>query len=540
LSTKSNQRSASTASGLFAALFLAFSVWGLLLGLPMALEPIAGADRARLCAFLAAAVLVVGISSRARNRYSGRAFVLLALGALAGFTGYPAAIACFTASAGTAGWAALGSAAPETGGAAHGAVAILLAPVLEELLYREHLLLALRAAATGGLAVPIASLLFALPHLAPPMVLASFFAGLVLGIARLLSGSVALCIGIHAGLNAAAFVCGHPPLRWALPVGWSAALATAQLLWAGRLARNGSGGCRVASVSGEAVRGRAPARRRTSQCAVLIAASLAVATAAAAGEMRWSGTLSLDFVSPGLPRVSIPGTGVATVNAAGGGFGLTSLRLAGGITGTASLPVTDPDVTASIRSVRGSVTLGTGALRPFSPSAPLGEVQLTQRTLPVRGSARLCLFVSGCRSALVLPLTVADGRTGLGVGGSWTVGGFGTVQISIEAAPWTPRTASVIVTTESGETVGVPAAGWIHGPFSFATTAALTSGAISVVTPMRIAFNGGQQIPAFGRLTLRFVPEPGRLSLLAAGFAGLFYLDRNRIRPRQRPARRSP
>jgi hypothetical protein len=96
----------------------------------------------------------------------------------------------------------------------------------------------------------------------------------------------------------------------------------------------------------------------------------------------------------------------------------------------------------------------------------------------------------------------------------------------------------VIVTTESGETVGVPAAGWIHGPFSLATTAALTSGSISLVTPMRIKSSDGRQIPVFGRLTLRFVPEPGQLPLLAVGIAGLFCLGRNRIHPRQRPARR--
>jgi hypothetical protein len=108
----------------------------------------------------------------------------------------------------------------------------------------------------------------------------------------------------------------------------------------------------------------------------------------------------------------------------------------------------------------------------------------------------------------------------------------------MEAAPWTPRTASVIITTESGETVGVPAAGWIHGPFSLATTAGLTGGAISIVTPMRIKYSDGRRIPAFGRLTLRFVPEPGPLPLLAVGIAGLFCLGRNRIRPRERPARR--
>ena len=538
MNAKSNQRSASTATDLRAALFLALSVWSLLFGLPMALEAIVSADWALLGGFVASAALVAAISSRARDRVSGRAFGLLALGGLAGFAGYPAAVACFTASAGAAEWAALGSAPPGAGGAANGAVAIFLAPVLEELLYREHLLLALRAAVGGGVAVAITSLFFALPHLAAPMVLASFFAGLVLGIARLLSGSIALCIGIHAGLNAAAFVCGQPPLQWALPVAWSAAVATALLVWAGRVARSGGGGCRAAAASGEAARGGASARRRTPQCAVLIAASLAFATAAAAGEMRWSGTLSLEFLSAGLPRVAIPGTGVASLNGAGGGFRLTSLRLAGGITGTAAVPVTDPDVTASIRSVRGSLMLGSGVLRPFSPSAPPGEVQLTKSTLPVRGSVRLCFFFSDCLDALVLPLTVADGRTGLGVGGSWTVGGFGTLRISMEAAPWTPRTASVIVTTESGETVGVPAAGWIHGPFSLATTAALTSGAISIVTPMRIKSSDGRQIPVFGRLTLRFVPEPGQLPLLAVGIAGLFCLGRNRIHPRQRPARR--
>jgi membrane protease YdiL (CAAX protease family) len=504
----------------------------------MALEAIVGAHRAPLWGFLAATAFVVAASSRARHRLSGRAFGLLALGGLAGFAGYPAAIASFTALVGATGWAMPGSASPGAGGAAHGAVGILLAPVLEELLYREHLLRALRAVVVVGLAVPLASLFFALPHLALPMVLVSFFAGLVLGIARLLSGSIALCIGIHAGLNTAAFVCGHPPLQWALPVAWSVAVATVSLVWAGRLARNGKVERRAAAASAEAVRGSSSARRRTRQYPALIAASLAIATSAAAGEMRWWGTLSLELLSPGLPGVAIPGTGVATVNGAGGGFGLSSLRLAGGITGTAAVPVTDPDVTPSIQSVRGSVTLGTGALRPFSPSAPPGEVQLTQNTLPIRGSARFCLFFSECHSALVLPFTVADGRTGLGVGGSWTAGGFGTLRISMEAAPWTPRTASVIITTESGETVGVPAAGWIHGPFSLATTAGLTGGAISIVTPMRIKYSDGRRIPAFGRLTLRFVPEPGPLPLLAVGIAGLFCLGRNRIRPRERPARR--
>jgi membrane protease YdiL (CAAX protease family) len=537
VNAKTNQQSAPAARGLCGALLLVLSVWSLLIGLPVALEAIAGADRALLGGFLASAALVVSIPSRARRRVSGRAFGLLALGALTGFAGYPAAVACLRASAGAGEWAALGTAAPGSGGAAKAAVAILLAPILEELLYREHLLLALRAA-VGGLAVPIASAFFALPHLAPPLVLVVFFAGLALGIARLLSGSLALCIGIHAGLNAAATACGHPPLRWALPAAWSAVAAAASLAWAVRLARSGGGASRTAPASREPARRAAAARRRTPQGAVLIAASLALAHAAAAGEMRWSGTLALEFLAPGLPGVAIPGSGVASLNAGGGGFVLTSLRLAGGITGSTAVPVSDPGVTPSLRSIHGSLTLGSGALRPFWPSAPPGEAQLTQNTLPVRGSARLCFVLPDCQGGLLLPLTVADGRTGLGVGGSWTVGGFGRLRISLEAAPWTPRTASVVVTTESGSAIGVPVAGWVHGPFSLSTTAALTGGAVSLVTPMRIRSGDGRQIPAFGRLTLRFVPEPDRPLLLALGIAGLCCLGRKRLHPRQRPARR--
>jgi hypothetical protein len=115
------------------------------------------------------------------------------------------------------------------------------------------------------------------------------------------------------------------------------------------------------------------------------------------------------------------------------------------------------------------------------------------------------------------------------------VNGFGSPSVSIEGAPWTLRTASVLVTSAGGAEVGVPTAGWVHGPFSFVASAALTGGSIFLVTPTRIQYSGGRPIPAFGRLTLRFVPEPGRLSLLAAGIAGL--LSIGRIRPPPGPAR---
>jgi membrane protease YdiL (CAAX protease family) len=485
------RRSASSADSICAAALLMLSVWGLLAGVPILMEPFAGADLALLAAFLSAAILVRAASAPARATGTGRAggplrtAALGALGVFAGFAGALAAFAAFTAFGVEVGWPP-GAAAPAPGSPAFWAAAVLVAPLFEELLYRERLLLAFRAAIGGIPAVVLTSLLFAMPHLDPPLVLVAFAAGLTLGAVRLASGSIALCIGIHAGLNAASIGCGLRALR----------------------------------------------------CAGIAFASVTVATAAAAAEVRWSGTLSIDFLDPSLPRIAIPGTGVATLNGSGGGFPLTSLHLAGGITGSAVVPVSDPDVTASINSVRGTATLGTGVLRPFAPSAPPSETQLTRATLPVRGAARLCFIVSRCGSALTLPFTAAGGQVGLGVGGSWTVGGFGAFRVSIEGAPWTPRTASVIATTESGETVGIPAAGWGHGPFSLATSAGLTSGAISLVTPMRVASSDGRRMSGFGRLTLRFVPEPGRLVLLSAGVAGLVCAGRNRTPPRQRPARR--
>jgi len=468
------------------------SVWGLLAAVPMLLAPRFGADLALLGAFLFAVALVLDVSVLGRAARPALPASLFALGGLAGFSLVVAGCVSFATLAAGNGWAPPDAAPPGSGAPIHWAAVVLVAPVFEELLYRERLLRAFRAAVGGIPAVLLTSSLFAISHLEPPLVLAAFAVGAALGAVRLCFGSIALCIGIHAGLNAASIACGLAPLRCAL------------------------------------------------RCAAFAFASIGVAAVADAGEVRWSGTLAIDFLSPSLPRLAIPGGGVATVNGSGGQFPLTSLRLAGGITGSAATPVTDPEVTATLRSIRIAATLGSGALRPFSPSAPPSQPQLSQNALPVLGAARLCFFSPHCSSALVLPFTVAGGKKGLGVGGSWTAGGFGSPSVSIEAAPWTPLTASVIVTSVGGETVGVPTAGWVHGPFSLAASAALPDGEVSLVTPIRIAYSGNRPIPGFGRLTLRFVPEPGRLSLLAAGIVGLLCIGRGRISSPPCPARRQP
>ena len=93
---------------------------------------------------------------------------------------------------------------------------IVLAPLFEELLYRERVLPALRARLGAPLALVLSSALFAAPHLEAWSVLTTFGVGLALGGLLLATDRVALCVAAHAGLNAAALACGLPPRRWAL------------------------------------------------------------------------------------------------------------------------------------------------------------------------------------------------------------------------------------------------------------------------------------------------------------------------------------
>jgi membrane protease YdiL (CAAX protease family) len=82
----------------------------------------------------------------------------------------------------------------------------VLAPVFEELLYRERLIPALRAYTSAPLAITAASALFALPHGEAWSALGSFLVGLALGALQAGTGAVSLCIAAHAGLNAASLV----------------------------------------------------------------------------------------------------------------------------------------------------------------------------------------------------------------------------------------------------------------------------------------------------------------------------------------------
>jgi len=197
------------------ALLLVFTAWSLLATQAL-LAPRLGHGAAVLLSFAAVTALVVATRRREAARARGHAAGRLALAALAGFASYSVWIPLIGALGIGLGLRPV-SPPPRPEDPLLLVAVLALAPVFEELLYRERLLLALRARVGASAAVAISSLLFALPHLDAWAVLATSLVGLALGALMLSGGSVALCIGLHAGLNLAAVVCGIPPTRLALP-----------------------------------------------------------------------------------------------------------------------------------------------------------------------------------------------------------------------------------------------------------------------------------------------------------------------------------
>jgi hypothetical protein len=253
------------------------------------------------------------------------------------------------------------------------------------------------------------------------------------------------------------------------------------------------------------------------------------AGSASAKTLGWHGTLDTDIGS--LATLRIQGSGVATVNNSSGGSHLNTLRLAGGITGSGTIPITDPDTTGTIPSIRATITMGTGTISGISGAPPLNP----PAALPMKGFTRVCLF-TGCDTSGFLPLdnTTNNGATGIGVGGLVTLGKFGNIRISIEAGPWTLGTGTANIQTAGGGFDIRSKAGFVHGAASNPSSTATPSGLVQLISPAQVTTSGvpanASQLTLFGTLTLHFIPEPGLILLIGSGVVGLGLLGRNRMK----------
>lgn len=296
--------------------------------------------------------------------------------------------------------------------------------------------------------------------------------------------------------------------------------------------------------------------RRSTNLLVAGLLALGLALPASAGTSVFSGTLTLNLGT--LPGVAVRGAGVATMNGGLGGTSITTLALPndgdginpynGRIRGAGQSNVTDPS-SVIIKAVALAATVEAGDLAG-APSL-IGNNALSNKDLGLAGGlARVCLFSTSCASFLPLPLTHVGG-VGLGIGGQQTIGGAGTIRISVNHAPWTILTAMAIdqpdnpangtITINGGQ--GTPMVelykfqtktGFAHGPASITGSTAFTSGTLQFVTPGQVTTNitttSALKIANISTLQLHVVPEPGLLLLLGTGVAGLVVLGQRKLR----------
>jgi hypothetical protein len=247
----------------------------------------------------------------------------------------------------------------------------------------------------------------------------------------------------------------------------------------------------------------------------LLAAVLAAA-AADADAMLFEGTLTLNGL--GSATVAATGTGVAAVNGSGGGLRLSSVAIGAGVfvTNTTSTQ-TPPPTTFPFAKIVASFSNAAGAFAV----TPLPGSLRGPMALP--GSIQLCTDID-CGFAFTVPFT-QGGSNGVGIGGSTITAMAGTgTTISLRGASW--RSGSSTIMTATGTHTSV---GFVHGPASLTSSTALTGGVLQLVTPIAITANTPAEpveIPVFGSLQLRLVPEPGAGAALLAGAVAIALLGR--------------
>jgi hypothetical protein len=269
-----------------------------------------------------------------------------------------------------------------------------------------------------------------------------------------------------------------------------------------------------------------------------LALVLAAAGPAQAARLNWRGTTT--STTGELPPLTLTGGGVATVNGSSGSLGhLDTLRLEasrGGISGTDTNIITDPETVGNgIAAIILQGAGGTGTLGPIS-GAIASTSALTMNVLPARGLSKICLLSTVCTNFIPLILT-ENGTKGVGIGGL-IVASAGAIRISLEAAPWTVKTATAIDQTDDNTGLAafhnVTRMGFAHGPASGTTSTATPSGVLQIVTPNQVRTNlslgTSIKVSVIGELLIHFVPEPGLLLLIGTGVAGLALIGSRRMK----------
>jgi hypothetical protein len=269
----------------------------------------------------------------------------------------------------------------------------------------------------------------------------------------------------------------------------------------------------------------------------------------------WSQT-SIQFTNLGRAQAAASATGLTTVTTSSTSSShLSTLSLAyqPGLSLNSTIPVTDPTAapitSVIITSLRGRPDLPgregagsrlgniSGAIASSGGGLSNAGV-LSPGTIPSTGGATICLLLAPLppcvgQLSLVVGATSAGLQIGGGVGGILTIGGTGTIRVSVLGAPWTVKTISAVNRTANGGFDLFAENGFAHGPLSSTSSTAQQSGVLQVVTANHITVVGPGDSDISGtisRLVVHFIPEPGLLLLFGSGAVGMVFLGRKRIR----------
>ncbi len=282
---------------------------------------------------------------------------------------------------------------------------------------------------------------------------------------------------------------------------------------------------------------------RLSALALALTVALVLAGGSRAATLPWQGSSRISLVT-GLNKATVfTGTGVATVNGSGGLVPFKTLTQGGGqgtvtpyptphgggIFGTSTIPLTDPENETLITLI-GSVHQGGGTFTRINEWPTNGN-----RTRPIPGRSKVCILFPGCGIYIPVPFSKNNGATGFGVGGTITANTFSAgigLKVSVIGRPWTVGITSVTdVETKSHVESGTTfTTGFIHGPASNTSTAALPGGLIQVVTATLVLTSLDPPSDRQASIAFFRLPEPGMALLLASGITGLVLLGRSRMR----------